>query len=101
MLAELGAVEQRPEERQRVINLGLTGIYSDPAHVIAWDDGEIRQEFSLCFAARPISGSLRPGAESRQARWVRPGEVGALDIHASMRLRIEHGLAEQDAPYIG
>lgn len=31
--------------------VGLSGIYSDPAHVIAYDDGEVRQEFSLCFHA--------------------------------------------------
>ena len=80
---------------------GLTGIYSDPAHVIAYDDGEVRQEFSLCFAARAISGSLRPSSESRQARWVAPDQVDGLNIHPSMRLRIQHGLSEQSAPYIG
>ena len=79
----------------------LTGVYSDPAHVIAYDDGEVRQEFSLCFAARPISGRLRPSSESRQARWVAPDEIGGLNIHPSMRLRIEHGLSRQDGPYIG
>jgi ADP-ribose pyrophosphatase YjhB (NUDIX family) len=79
----------------------LTGIYSDPAHVIAYDDGEVRQEFSLCFAARAVSGSLRPSSESRQARWVAPEEIGGLNIHPSMRLRIQHGLSGQDAPYIG
>jgi ADP-ribose pyrophosphatase YjhB (NUDIX family) len=79
----------------------LTGGYSDPAHVIAYDDGEVRQEFSLCFAARPISGRLRPSSESRQARWVAPDEIGGLNIHPSMRLRIEHGLSRQDGPYIG
>src|SRR5689334_16896369 len=33
---------------------GLIGIYSNPAHIIAYDDGEVRQEFSLCFRARPL-----------------------------------------------
>ena len=33
---------------------GLVGIYSDPKHIIAYDDGEVRQQFSLCFRARPI-----------------------------------------------
>src|ERR1700754_3368523 len=37
---------------------GLSGIYSDPRHVIAYDDGEVRQEFSLCFYASPTGGSL-------------------------------------------
>jgi len=32
---------------------GISGIYSDPRHVIAYDDGEVRQEFSIVFHARP------------------------------------------------
>lgn len=93
--------EVREETGIEVEITGLTGIYSDPAHVIAYDDGEGRQEFSLCFAARAISGSLRPSSESRQARWVAPDQVSGLNIHPSMRLRIQHGLSEQSAPYIG
>ena len=48
--------EVREETGIEVEVTGLTGIYSDPAHVIAYDDGEVRQEFSLCFAARAIVG---------------------------------------------
>jgi ADP-ribose pyrophosphatase YjhB (NUDIX family) len=91
--------EVREETGIEVEVTGLTGIY--PAHVIAYDDGEVRQEFSLCFAARPVSGSLRPSSESRQAQWVAPDQVSGLNIHPSMRLRIQHGLGEQSAPYIG
>ena len=93
--------EVREETGIEVEVTALTGIYSDPAHVIAYDDGEVRQEFSLCFAARPISGSLRPSSESQQARWVAPEEIGGLNIHPSMRLRIQHGLSRQDSPYLG
>lgn len=93
--------EVREETGIEVEVTGLTGVYSDPAHVIAYDDGEVRQEFSLCFAARAISGSLRPSSESRQARWVEPDHVSGLNIHPSMRLRIQHGLSGQSAPYIG
>jgi ADP-ribose pyrophosphatase YjhB (NUDIX family) len=45
---------------------GLSGIYSDPRHVIAYDDGEVRQEFSLCFHAKPVSGEPRSSSESSQ-----------------------------------
>ena len=40
---------------------GLIGIYSDPRHVIAYDDGEVRQEFSLSASAPA------PSAVSRRA----------------------------------
>lgn len=93
--------EVREETGIEVEVTRLTGIYSDPAHVIAYDDGEVRQEFSLCFAAQAISGSLRPSSESRQVKWIAPEQVDALNIHPSMLLRIQHGLSRQDAPYIG
>ena len=78
----------------------LTGIYSDPRHVIAYDNGEVRQEFSLCFRAKPVGGSLRMSAEATKVQWVSPEQLDSLKIHPSMRLRIDHGLAAQGAPYI-
>lgn len=80
---------------------GLSGIYSDPSHVIAYDDGEVRQEFSLCFTGKPVGGSLRPSSESSQVHWISPAAISNLDIHPSMRLRITHGLDQTQAPYIG
>lgn len=47
---------------------GLIGIYSNPAHVIAFSDGEVRQEFSICFSARPIGGTPRTSEESTEVR---------------------------------
>src|SRR2546426_5673194 len=49
---------------------GLIGIYSDPAHVIAFSDGEIRQEFSICFRTRPTGGEPRTSNESKEVLWV-------------------------------
>ena len=80
---------------------GLSGIYSDPKHVIGYDDGEVRQEFSLCFHAKPVSGELRSSSESRQARWVSPDSLPDLKIHPSMRLRIDHALKQEPQPYLG
>src|SRR5580704_19378720 len=62
---------------------GLSGIYSDPQHVIAYDDGEVRQEFSLCFHAKPVGGELRSSSESKEARWVSPDSLQDLKIHPS------------------
>ena len=50
---------------------GLVGIYTDPKHVILYtSDGEARQEFSVVFTARPVSGT--PTTEQRDPR----GRVG-------------------------
>ena len=78
---------------------GLIGIYSNPHHVMAYDDGEVRQEFSICFRARPVAGEPRTSDESSEVRWVDPAQLDDLDIHPSIRLRIDHGLQERAEPF--
>lgn len=91
--------ETREETGIEVEVTHLVGIYSDPRHIIAYDDGEVRQEFSICFRARPGGGKLRASSESKEVRWVDPGRLDELNIHPSVRLRIEHGLADRPTPH--
>jgi ADP-ribose pyrophosphatase YjhB (NUDIX family) len=94
------AIRETEEETGVTVAVtGLIGIYSNPDHVVAFSDGEIRQEFSICFRARPVSGEPRDSDESTEVRWVDQAELDALDIHPSIRLRIEHGLADRAEPY--
>lgn len=80
----------------------LIGTYSDPRHVIAYDDGEVRQELSICYEARAVGGELRSSSESKEARWVPVDQLDGLSIHPSMRLRIEHGVQpSRTRPYVG
>ncbi|HEV8556971.1 MAG TPA: NUDIX domain-containing protein [Actinophytocola sp.] len=78
---------------------GLIGIYSDPNHVIAFIDGEVRQEFSICFRAHSIGGQLRVSGESKEVLWVEPARLDELNVHPSIRLRISHGLEDRAEPY--
>jgi 8-oxo-dGTP pyrophosphatase MutT (NUDIX family) len=91
--------EVREEAGISIEVIGLVGIYSDPGHVIAYDDGEVRQEFSVCFRGQPIDGTLATSTESKRVEWIEPERLGQLDIHPSVRLRIEHGLTHADQPY--
>ncbi len=91
--------EVREESGIDVAVADLIGIYSDPDHVIGYDDGEVRQEFSICFNARPIGGTLRTSDESSEVLWVGRDELDSLNIHPSIRLRIEHGYANGERPY--
>src|SRR3979411_444891 len=43
---------------------GLIGLYTDPRHVIAYEDGEVRQQFNVCFQARIVGGTLCASEES-------------------------------------
>jgi ADP-ribose pyrophosphatase YjhB (NUDIX family) len=93
--------EVREETGVDVEVTDISGIYSDPRHVIAYDDGEVRQEFSLCFHARPVGGHAQKSSESSQVQWVKPERIESLNIHPSMRLRIRHALEEPERPYLG
>lgn len=81
---------------------GLLGIYTDPRHVILYtSDGECRQEFSVVFLARALSGKPTPSDESRSVEWVSPGRLPGLPMDRSMRLRIDHYLQGLGGPYLG
>ncbi len=94
--------EVHEESGIQVEVLNIVGIYTNPKHIVAFEDGEVRQQFSICFRANPIGGTLRsqPG-ETSDARWVPPDELDNLNIHPSQRLRIKHGLDGNRSPYIG
>lgn len=77
----------------------LIGAYSNPRHVIAYDDGEVRQEFSICFRAKPTGGDLRTSTESKEVQWVPRESIAGLDIHPSIRLRIQHGFEERQSAF--
>ncbi|BCL27378.1 NUDIX hydrolase [Streptomyces aurantiacus] len=80
----------------------LCGIYTDPAHVLQYDDGEVRQQFSMCFRARPVGGDVRTSNETTQVRWVDPADLSQYDVHPTMQLRIQHAMDRtRMAPYIG
>ncbi|MGW4527061.1 NUDIX hydrolase [Amycolatopsis sp. NPDC004378] len=78
---------------------GVIGLYSNPGHVIAYDDGEVRQEFSICFRANATAGELRTSSESKEVLWVAPSELNNLKIHQSIRLRLQHAMDNQSAVY--
>jgi 8-oxo-dGTP pyrophosphatase MutT (NUDIX family) len=87
------AVRETLEETGvRVEITGILGVYSDPGHIVAYDDGEIRQEWELTLLARPVDGEPTANDEASEVRWYRPEALAMLDIHASMRRQIEHYL---------
>ena len=47
----------------------IVGIYSDPGHVFAYDDGEVRQEFNICLACTIVGGELAVSSESTDVRF--------------------------------
>lgn len=66
----------------------IIGIYSDPGHVFAYNDGEVRQEFSICLACTIVSGTLQVSSESTAVDFFAVADLPNLQMHESIRVRI-------------
>ena len=76
---------------------GVLGVYSDPGHVLAYPQGEIRQQVAVCFHAWAGEGDARPDLlETSAAGWFDPSEVAGLAMHPTMRQRLAHALTAPD-----
>lgn len=94
-LAESAIREVREETGFDVRIERIVGIYSDPGHVFAYDDGEVRQEFSICLACTITGGSLSVSNESTAVDFFAPENISDLQIHESILLRIRDYLCYQ------
>jgi ADP-ribose pyrophosphatase YjhB (NUDIX family) len=81
---------------------GLSGIYTDPGHVMLYtSNGEVRQEFSIVLTARATGGLPTPSSETSEVRWASLDDLGAFDMAPSMRRRVQHYVEHRDQPYVG
>ena len=74
----------------------LSGVYSDPSHVLVDPDGSIHQQLALCFhavPANPDSGPPRPdGIETDAAGWCDLANIAGMTMHPAMRLRLANAV---------
>jgi 8-oxo-dGTP pyrophosphatase MutT (NUDIX family) len=99
----LDAVRREVEEETGVLIVvsRVSGIYTDPGYVIAYSTGEVRQQFAVCFHARPRAGSIRPdGQETAQVAWTPPDLLDRLPIQAGVRFRLDAALADPDHVHV-
>jgi len=101
-LAQAAVRETREETGIDCEVTGLSGIYTDPGHVILYtSNGEVRQEFSIVLIARAVGGSPTPSSETSDVRWVPLATAGSLQMDPSMRFRVGHVAEHRDQPYLG
>jgi ADP-ribose pyrophosphatase YjhB (NUDIX family) len=93
--------EVREETGLEVVPEYIVGVYSDPGHVFAYSDGEVRQQFSICFACRLVGGEIQVSDESPEVAFFAPADLDQLDVHPSIRLRLKHYLERGPRPVIG
>ena len=97
------AVRETAEETGIDVEItGLVGIFTDPRHVIVYtSNGEVRQEFSVVFAARPVGGTLTTSAETPEVRWVPVRDIGSLPMDRSMRMRLDQYMSGPRDVHLG
>jgi 8-oxo-dGTP pyrophosphatase MutT (NUDIX family) len=74
---------------------GVLGIYSDPGHIVAYTDGEIRQQYEVTLIGRPVGGSTEANEEASDVRWFDPAALDDVDIHLTMRKQISDYLQQR------
>ena len=100
-IAETAKRETKEETGFDVEPVSLIGIYTNPQHVIAFSDGEVRQQFSVCFACKLIGGEINVSDESYEVAFFSPDAIEHLKMHPSIHLRIQHFLEHRSQPFIG
>ena len=77
----------------------VSGIYSDPTHIVVYPGGA-RQQCALCFHARPNPPDQQPRPdqdETIEAAWFTLPAARSLTMHPDVRRRLTHAL---DHPHI-
>ena len=84
--------------------IGLSGVYSDPTHVLLDPDGTVHQQLALCFHAVPSTSEYpqepRPdGIETQEAAWCAPAALVNLAMHPAMRMRVHDAVTAPHRPH--
>jgi 8-oxo-dGTP pyrophosphatase MutT (NUDIX family) len=77
--------------------IALAGVYSDPAHVLAYPcEDRIYQQFAVCFHALSAARDAHPDQdETASAAWFHPDEAIQLPMHPAVRQRLTNALIER------
>jgi ADP-ribose pyrophosphatase YjhB (NUDIX family) len=94
-IADCAVRETLEETGLEVEIVGIVGIYSDPKHVFAYDDGEVRQEFSICLLAEVVGGTIAVSDESHEVKSFTADQAAELPMVPSIRKRISDYLSGQ------
>jgi 8-oxo-dGTP pyrophosphatase MutT (NUDIX family) len=87
------AIRETQEETGVLTELtGILGVYSDPGHIVAYTDGEIRQEWELIMLGSPVSGTPTVNDEASDVGWFAPEDLESLDIHPTQRRQLRDWL---------
>jgi 8-oxo-dGTP pyrophosphatase MutT (NUDIX family) len=95
--ASVAVIREVAEEAGVTIKItGVTGVYSDPGHVLVYPHDEgVYQQFAVCFhAVTPVCDAQPDQDETSAAAWFDPEQTTQLLMRPAMRQRLTDALAE-------
>jgi 8-oxo-dGTP pyrophosphatase MutT (NUDIX family) len=94
--------EVAEESGIRVEPTDISGVYSDPAHIVVYAVEGALQQFAVCFHARRVGPDNLPprpdGIETSAAAWLAPADIRALRMHPEVRRRLDDALRPAASP---
>ena len=87
-LASCAIREVMEESGLKVEITDIIGTYTDPNILVAYSDGEVRQEFTVVYAGKFTDTNVSLDEESTDYRWVDFDSVNTIELADSQRKRI-------------
>jgi ADP-ribose pyrophosphatase YjhB (NUDIX family) len=87
-ISDAASREVLEETGIRARPIRVVGIYSSPKNVVAYDDGEVRQQFSVCFECELIGGDTRPSDESLEVGFYGEEAIQSMPMSEAVRQRV-------------
>ncbi|OCA88328.1 hypothetical protein A8F94_08015 [Bacillus sp. FJAT-27225] len=66
----------------------IVGTYTNPKNIIAYSDGEVRQEFAIVYSGKIKGGELQLDNESTAYQWANLEQATTLPMAESQKQRI-------------
>lgn len=88
-LVDCAVREVREESGLDIEIVDVLGTYTDPNIKIEYSDGEVRQEFTIVFIGKVLSGSLVIDEESTDYRWIHLDKLDELKLADSQKKRLQ------------
>lgn len=92
-LIECATREVKEETGLDVNVVDVIGIYTDPNILVAYSDGEVRQEFTIVYAIDKFDGNIQLDEESTAYKWIGFDEVMGIEMASSQKRRVQDVIA--------
>jgi 8-oxo-dGTP diphosphatase len=87
-LAGCGVREIKEETGYEIEIINIIGTYTNPSTVVAYSDGEVRQEFTIVYEGKIVSGYLKLDNESTEYKWLNLANALDIPLAESQRTRL-------------